>query len=122
MDSGSHWYETRATNRSRSGLSSKLDDCEQTNRFVARVEHGFSPWRRGLSNDTRELGFALFSAELTRAIPALPEVATARLATTPALHLKRKAADFLFRVLGSLQRMAATQIILPPVPSRPATR
>ncbi len=33
-------------------------------RFVAQVDHGCSPWRRGTSNDSRELGFALFTAEL----------------------------------------------------------
>lgn len=94
-----------------------LDDSAPTNRFVARVEHGFSPWRRGLSNDTRELGFALFSAELTRAARALRRPATTRLARTPALDLNRKAADFLFRVLGPLQRIAAARTALPPIPA-----
>jgi GT2 family glycosyltransferase/MoaA/NifB/PqqE/SkfB family radical SAM enzyme len=94
-----------------------LDDSTQTNRFVARVEHGFSPWRRGLSNDARELGFALFSAELTTVAQAL-QPPTTRLPTTSALHLNRKAADLLFRVLGPLQRIAATQRLLPPIPSR----
>ena len=97
----------------------RLDDSAQTNRFVARVEHGFSPWRRGLSNDTRELGFALFSAELTSVAPALPQPATTPLATTPAFNLNRKSADFLFRVLGPLQRIAAAQPVLPLTPNRP---
>jgi radical SAM protein with 4Fe4S-binding SPASM domain len=96
----------------------RRDDSEQTNRFVARVEHGFSPWRRGLSNDARELGFALFSAELTGVAPALPQPATTRLVRTPDLNLSRKAADFLFRVLGPLQRIAAIRTVLPPGPAR----
>ena len=95
-----------------------LDDSAQTNRFIARVEHGFSPWRRGLSNDTRELGFALFSAELTTVAPALPQAVTTRLARTPAPNLNRKAADFLFRVLVPLQRIAATQKVFSPIPTR----
>jgi radical SAM protein with 4Fe4S-binding SPASM domain len=97
----------------------RLDDSAQVNRFVARVEHGFSPWRRGLSNDTRELGFALFSAELTEKAPALRPRATTRLATASALNLKGKSADFLFSVLGPLQRIAAARAALPPVPCRP---
>lgn len=98
-----------------------LDHSAPTNRFVARVEHGFSPWRRGLSNDTRELGFALFSAELATETPAVPQPVTARPATTSALDPNRKAADFLFRVLGPLQRIAAIPRILLPVstPSLP---
>jgi radical SAM protein with 4Fe4S-binding SPASM domain len=92
-----------------------LDDSERTNRFVARVQHGFSPWRRGLSNDARELGFALFSAELTRVTPALSQLATTRLAATSARNFNQKAADFLFRVLGPLQRIAAIQTVLPPI-------
>lgn len=63
-----------------------LDDSQQTNRFVARVEHGFSPWRRGLSNDARELGFALFSAELTRVAPTLPLPSATRVMRAPALQ------------------------------------
>ncbi len=48
-----------------------LDDSLKTNHFVALVEHGFSPWRRGFSNDARELGFALFTAELRAGSRAL---------------------------------------------------
>lgn len=99
-------------------LELRLDDREQTNRFVARVEHGFSPWRRGLSNDARELGFALFSAELTRQATALPQPATTRLVRTPAFNPGRKAADFLFRVLGPLQRIAEIQTGSPPIPGQ----
>ena len=47
-----------------------LDDSLRTNRFVAHTEHGFSPWRRGMNNDSRELGFSLFSAEFGGAADA----------------------------------------------------
>jgi len=34
-------------------------DCET---FTASVDHAYSPWRHGMNGDTRQLGFAIFSA------------------------------------------------------------
>jgi len=95
-----------------------LDESTETNRFVARVEHGFSPWRRGLSNDSRELGFALFNAELMTGPPVVPQPVAARQATTSTLDANRKAAELLFRMLGPLQRLAAMPQVLQPAPRR----
>jgi MoaA/NifB/PqqE/SkfB family radical SAM enzyme/GT2 family glycosyltransferase len=38
---------------------------EGVTEFVASVQHPFSPWRTGRSQDTRSLGFTLFSAEIS---------------------------------------------------------
>ena len=91
-----------------------LDDSAQTNRFVARVEHGFSPWRRGLSNDTRELGFALFSAELASEAPRCRSLRPLRLATTARSPISTERLPIFYSecsglssVLRRLQRVSA---------------
>src|ERR1041384_2321301 len=128
MGSGSHFVRNESDQSLPFQVELALDDSASINRFVARIESGFSPWRRGLSTDTRELGFALFSPELTSGVPVLPPPVLpqpvspppepAPPATTSVLNSNRKAADFLFKVLGSLQRIAAIPVALQPVPTR----
>lgn len=96
-----------------------LDHSARINRFIACVEHGISPWRRGLSNDARELGFALFSADFSTMAPVLPQPATTQFVAASALNLNRNAADFLFMAARPLQRIAAVQRLLTPARIQP---
>ena len=94
-----------------------LDNSLPANRFMARAEHGYSPWRRGINNDARELGFALFSAELSVGTPEPRPTEPLRPAGRLGPHLKRKAAYYLIGVLGPLQRMAGGKQHVPPCAS-----
>jgi MoaA/NifB/PqqE/SkfB family radical SAM enzyme/GT2 family glycosyltransferase len=87
-----------------------VDSSQETNRFIARTEHGFSPWRRGEGNDTRELGFALFGAHFGAATPtSLEPAAKASKAWNSAM--KRKVAENLLRALKPLEAVAPGGIL-----------
>jgi MoaA/NifB/PqqE/SkfB family radical SAM enzyme len=80
----------------------ELDRSQDPNRFSVNVSHGFSPWRRGLSHDTRELGFALFSASLAMKTAPLKS----DLAPIVPQPIRSKGADHLLRLLRPLEIVA----------------
>jgi ParB/RepB/Spo0J family partition protein len=90
-----------------------IDDSLPTSRLTAHVAHGFSPWRRGFSTDTRELGFALFGAELRGRSGATMLRRADPPAKPPSADDNRKAADLLFAMLAPLGRVAALQRSVP---------
>jgi radical SAM protein with 4Fe4S-binding SPASM domain len=89
----------------------RLDDSP-VQRFVAKAQQGFSPWRNGMSQDTRELGFALFGVEHGSTNARRP----VRLAIAPLnSRLKRWTADALLWSLKPLQRLGGS-LPAPPAP------
>ena len=83
----------------------KIDDPGKANRFEARVETVFSPWRRGLSGDTRELGFALFDACLSNAPPG-PALGAGRITPGRRTGIAKMGAQLLPAALRVATRLA----------------
>ena len=92
--------------------------AEGVTEFVAAVERPYSPWRAGRSQDARQLGFALLSAQTsdTASTPDRPR----RLQIPRMLDAKTRAADLVLSLVALLQSRLPDKIPVVPASCPPA--
>ena len=93
--------------------------AEAVTEFVATVQHPYSPWRAGRSQDARQLGFALLNAETSDT--AFSGERARRLRIPRVLDAKNRAADLVPALIALLQSRLRSEEPAPPrIPRLPA--